>query len=128
MTSHNLVRAQLVDTRCPRQAALDSLLVQVADGDRGALGALYDQLSQTVYLMSLGTGRGPRVSAEVTHDVFIRTWQQSPAYDPAAGAASTWVRAIAVQVLGSAECATSTVVSEPHRSARGPGARRTATE
>jgi hypothetical protein len=102
MISTSLARpASLVDQLCSRHAGLDSLLVRVGNGNCGAFAGLYDEVSQTVYAMSLLNGHDPRVSEEVTYAVFVKVWRQARAYDPEAGSAWTWLRAIALEAIQS---------------------------
>ena len=96
MTSHSLAHAlQPVGDSCPRHSSLDSLLVRVGDGDRDAFAALYDEMSRTVYGMSLRAGHEPSFAAQITLDVFLCAWLKAGTYDPEAESAWTWVRAIA---------------------------------
>lgn len=102
MSLHSVTRAAQLDGHlCPRHSRLDSLLVRVGDGDREAFAAFYGELSQTVYGMSVCSGHGPALSAQVTLDVFLHAWQQAGTYDPKAQSAWTWVRAIALDVITS---------------------------
>ena len=66
------------------------LVVQVARGDRDALGVLYDRHSSL--LMGLGVrllkDRGE--AQEILHDVFLEAWRRAGDYDPARGSVRTW--------------------------------------
>ena len=86
---------------CPRHSRLDALLVRVGGGDRAALAAIYDETSHTVYGMSLSSGRGSAMAAQLTLDVFLRAWEQAGTYDPETESAWTWVRAIALETINS---------------------------
>lgn len=86
---------QTTDSSCARQRRLDDLLVRVGDGDRGAFAALYDELAHTVYAMTLSRTLEPRMSAQVTQDVFVRTWAQARSFEAAGGSAWAWVHALA---------------------------------
>lgn len=101
MSLHSLPPAAepALDSRCPRHANLDSLLVRVGEGDRSAFAAFYDETSRSVYGLSLSCGHEPALSAQVTLDVFLKAWQQAGAYDPLAESAWGWVRAIAFKEI-----------------------------
>jgi RNA polymerase sigma-70 factor (ECF subfamily) len=102
MTSHSLDRAaEPVGDSCSRHSILTSLLTRVGNGDRDAFSALYDEMSQSVYAMSLSSGNGPALSAQVTHDAFLQAWQHAGTYDPKTESAWTWVRAIAQEAIDS---------------------------
>ena len=96
MSSHSLAHArEPVGDSCPRHSSLDSLLVRVGDGDRDALAGLYDEMSRTIYGMSLSSGHEPALAAQITLDVFLCAWLKAGSYDPEVESAWTWVRAIA---------------------------------
>lgn len=99
MSLHSPPRATQQEGLCPRHSSLDSLLVRVGDGDREAFAAFYGEVSRTVFGMSVCSGHGPALSAQVTLDVFLQAWQQAGTYDPKAQSAWTWVRAIALDVI-----------------------------
>ena len=84
---------------CTRHGSLDSLLVRVGEGDRVAFAALYDEMSRTVYAMSLSGGHDPALAAHITLDVFLCAWLRAGAYDPRVESAWTWLRAIAATTI-----------------------------
>lgn len=90
-----LPAVRTADQLCLRHSSIDSLLVRVGEGDREAFAQLYDELSPTVYAMSVHEGQKPAVSAQVTQYVFVRAWRQAPTYDPREGPAWAWICAIA---------------------------------
>ncbi|WP_094585227.1 sigma-70 family RNA polymerase sigma factor [Synechococcus sp. BO 8801] len=55
-----------------------------APGEAGDLGALYDSCSGPVYRLALRLCRSSQEAEDLTHDVFLRYWQQGR-YDPARG-------------------------------------------
>ena len=100
MSSLSLARGlQPVGDLCSRHTSLDSLLVRVGDGDRDALATLYDEMSRTVYGMSLSGVQQPALAAQITLDVFLCAWLQAGTYDPDVESAWTWVRAIAWKTI-----------------------------
>ena len=98
-SNHRDQAAQPFDYLCSRHTEADSLLIRVGGGDRIAFAALYDRFSQTVYAMSLGSGHEPRLSTEVTSEVFLRAWREAPTYDPETGSAWRWLHAIALEAI-----------------------------
>ena len=87
---------------CSRHSSLDSLLVRVGVGDVDALSALstlYDEMSRTVYWMSMSSGLAPSCASQVTHDVFLRAWQRASSFDPGTESAWAWVRGIAIGTI-----------------------------
>ncbi len=80
---------------CSRHGSLDSLLVRIGDGDRDAFAALYDEMSGTVYGMSLSGGHEPALAAQITLDVFLCAWLKAGSFNPKVESAWTWMRAIA---------------------------------
>lgn len=79
----------------PRGVAEDcdeaSLVAAMADGDRDALGALYDLHAP----MLLGLAKrmlGSQAAAEdLLHDVFLEAWHHAAGYTPARGAVRAWL-------------------------------------
>jgi RNA polymerase sigma-70 factor (ECF subfamily) len=67
------------------------LLDGVRRHDAAALTVLYDRYAAQVNGLALSFLRNPALAEEVTHDVFLRLWQQPGAYDPDRGAFAGWV-------------------------------------
>ena len=86
---------------CSRHSSLDALLTKVGGGDRDAFASLYDEMSSTVYGMSLTNGRDPALASQITLDVFLRAWQQASTYDLATQSAWTWMRTLALEATAS---------------------------
>lgn len=74
---------------------LDDLIVRAGRGDEVAFAELYDALSPAVYGLTRRVVRDPAQAEEVTQEVFIDVWRSSPRFDPARGAARSWVLTIA---------------------------------
>lgn len=70
------------------------LLEDIALGNQGSFGELYDQLSSRVFGLILKVLRDRAQSEEVTQEVFIEVWQNASNYNPQKGSASTWIMTI----------------------------------
>ena len=69
----------------------NDLLVEVGHGDLDALARLYDEFAHPVYLMANRAVHDPRVSADVTQEVFLRVWREAGEFDPARSSAWAWI-------------------------------------
>ncbi|MFJ3618259.1 ECF RNA polymerase sigma factor SigK [Streptomyces iakyrus] len=74
---------------------LDQLLVRAADGDEQAFAELYDALAHTVLGLAFHVVRDKAQAEEVTQDVMVEVWRTADRYEPARGAARTWVLTLA---------------------------------
>ncbi len=83
--------------RCSRStvASLECLLADVAAGDQGALGLLYDSTSRRVFGLALRILRDHHAAQEVTLDVYTRVWRQASRFDASRGSAETWLLTLA---------------------------------
>jgi RNA polymerase sigma-70 factor (ECF subfamily) len=61
-------------------------LRRVANGERDALGALYDQSSALVFGLALRILGNPADAEEITLDVFTQVWRAAATFDPPAAA------------------------------------------
>ena len=73
----------------------EDLLARIAQADQAAFGLLYDDIAPRV----LGLIRRLLVdhaqSEEVAQEVFLEIWQTASRFDPAKGAATTWILTMA---------------------------------
>jgi RNA polymerase sigma-70 factor, ECF subfamily len=70
----------------------DALLVRaIANGDRGALAALYDQYGSLLFALALRILRDRREAEDLLHDVFLEVWRSAASYDPKRGKVRTWL-------------------------------------
>jgi len=79
----------------PGAQALDSLLGRVAQRDREAFAALYDQMSARVLGLVTRLLRDPSQSEEVTQEVFLELWQQAGSFRAGRGSAVSWILTMA---------------------------------
>lgn len=70
------------------------LLRRVSAGDADALGALYDRYGRVLFGVVQRMLGSPEAAEEVVQDAFHSIWRQARSYDPARGAARTWMLAI----------------------------------
>jgi RNA polymerase sigma-70 factor, ECF subfamily len=63
----------------------------MAEGDRAAFKAFYDQYARQVYPFILRIVREPADAADVLQEVFWEAWQSAGSYDPGRGSAEAWL-------------------------------------
>ena len=73
----------------------EQLLTATGQGDQAAFGALYDRFVAPAYAVVRRVVRDPDHSAEVTQEVMVEVWRTAARFDPARGAARTWVLTMA---------------------------------
>lgn len=71
------------------------LLARIADGDRRAFDALYDQLAPRVFGVILRVLRDPAQSEEVAQEVFVEIWTHAKRFNGDRASARTWAVSIA---------------------------------
>ena len=76
-------------------ADLDVLLRRVANRDRDAFAAFYDQTSSRVYGTVLRVLRDPGYSEETTQEIYLQVWRTADGYDPASGSPLAWLLTLA---------------------------------
>lgn len=67
------------------------LVAAIADGDKGALGKLYDRYAPTLVGLGLRILRERRETEDVLHDVFLEVWQKAADYDVRRGSVRAWL-------------------------------------
>jgi RNA polymerase sigma-70 factor (ECF subfamily) len=75
-------------------AYLVELLRRVAAGDRAAFAELYDRTSPQLFGVALRILRQKERAEDVLQECFVAIWQRAGDYDPAKGAAMTWLMTI----------------------------------
>lgn len=74
------------------QAERDERLISaVAEGDREALGELYDRFAPAMLAVALRMLSSSREAEDVVQDVFLEAWQRAAHYDRARGTVRTWL-------------------------------------
>ena len=82
-------------TTAPRDERWDDLVRHMAQGDRDALGSLYDATHGPVHALVGRIVKDDATAEEVTGDVYLQAWQQADRFDTDRGTVLTWLLAIA---------------------------------
>ena len=67
------------------------VLRSVADGDKEALGVLYDRHAGAMLSLGLRILGVRREAEDLLHDVFLEAWQHAGDYDPKRGSVKAWL-------------------------------------
>ena len=90
-------------------------MARSARGDHGAFAELYDRTGQRVHGLVLKVLRSPEHAEEVTQEVYIEVWQQSPRYTPAKGSVLAWIATMAHRRAVDRVRSVSSEVTRDHR-------------
>jgi len=77
------------------ELSLESLLLNVAEGDRTAFAEVYDRISSRVLGLVTRLLRDRAQSEEVTQEIFLEIWQQATKFDANRGSGMAWVLTMA---------------------------------
>lgn len=69
----------------------EELVTSVANGDRMALGALYDRYAARLFGFARWLGLVDCDAENVVHDVFLDVWHYAGDYDPREVSVETWI-------------------------------------
>jgi RNA polymerase sigma-70 factor, ECF subfamily len=75
--------------------SIESLLRDVAEGDRAAFAQVYDRISSRVLGLIIRVLRDRAQSEEVVQEVFLEIWQQAAKFDANRGSGMAWVLTMA---------------------------------
>jgi RNA polymerase sigma-70 factor, ECF subfamily len=79
------------ETPPPSQGAEDlRLLAAIAQGDRDALGQLYDRFSRPLFSIAVRILSDSREAEDVVHDAFVTLWEKAPEFEATKGSAFGW--------------------------------------
>ena len=73
----------------------EELAARIAQGDREALGLVYDRYARVVFSISLRLLNDRTVAEEITQEVFVNLWLRAGTYHAEKGKFSTWLLSIA---------------------------------
>ena len=78
------------DTLQTRDARIEGLLAGMADGDREALGKLYELIKTDLYAFALSRGISRTDAEDLMHDTFVAIFRAAPQYRPM-GKPMAWI-------------------------------------
>ena len=90
-----LARVEAVQPDPAQDLSIESLLRDVAAGDRTAFAEVYDRISSRVMGLVTRLLRDRAQSEEVTQEVFLEIWQQAGKFDANKGSGMAWVLTMA---------------------------------
>ena len=73
----------------------EALVLLVARGDDGALGALYDRFGRTAYGLALRVVRDRTLAEDVVQETFLNVWRNADRFIAERAKASTWILTLA---------------------------------
>src|SRR5262249_47476185 len=76
------------------EAQVAAALARCTSGDRAALRVIYDTEASRMAGVARRRLRRQDLAEEAVQDAFMRVWRSARTYDPAKGAARTWLYAI----------------------------------
>ncbi|HET8937143.1 MAG TPA: sigma-70 family RNA polymerase sigma factor [Polyangiales bacterium] len=78
-----------------REPVLDesdiAVLRRLANGDKAALGVLYDRHAPVLLALGLRILRARREAEDLLHDVFLELWRHAGDYQPERGSVKSWM-------------------------------------
>jgi RNA polymerase sigma-70 factor (ECF subfamily) len=77
------------------QDPLAPLMAKIAEGDRGALRALYEATSAKLFGVCLRILSSREESEDVLQDVYLTIWRRADRFDPARAGVMAWITTIA---------------------------------
>lgn len=86
----SIVHPRRVDDRGVEESDVE-LLRKVAQGDRQALGRLYDRHASAMRALGERIIGRQRELEDLVHDVFLEAWRMSGDYDPGRSSVRTWL-------------------------------------
>lgn len=69
----------------------EELMVTIAEGETGALEALYDRYGGPAYSLALRILGDREAAEEVVQDAFVAVWRSAETYDPKSGRLYSWL-------------------------------------
>lgn len=78
----------------PDRWELEQMIAEVANGNRDALAAIYQNARGAVYAMALSYLKNGEDAQDITQDTFVRVWEKANQYRPQ-GSPMAWILTIA---------------------------------
>lgn len=103
-------------TKATQRQEEGELLQAVARGDENALRKLYRAFERPLYTLGIRWLHDQALAEELVQEVTLRIWRRARNFDPAKGAAGSWIFGVARNVasdLGRAKERTPTPVEDP---------------
>lgn len=82
------------ESSVPRDTA-EQLILAAARGETEAFGRLYDMFAPAVWQVVKRVVRDPRLSEDVTQEVFVQLWQNASKFDPERGSGRAFTLTLA---------------------------------
>lgn len=79
----------------PTSDDLVDLLAAIAEGDRRALGTLFDRTAPKLLAVAIRILADRAAAEDCVQDVYLRVWRNAGTYSPESGRAMTWLITIA---------------------------------
>jgi len=79
----------------PTGEEMNGILVAVAKGDQQAFTLLFNHFAPRIAAYLMRSGAPPATAEELAQEAMVMLWRKARSFDPARGAVSTWVFAIA---------------------------------
>lgn len=86
------------DDKDVRREAEGAMLLAVARGDVEALRAIYRAFERPLYALGRRWLRDEQMAQELVQEVTLRIWRRAATFDPAKGAAGSWIFGVARNV------------------------------
>ncbi len=81
-----------------RNVQIEALIAKMADSDVSAMGDLYELIRADIYAFALSKIGRKEEAEDVTHDTFVRIWQNAPSYTPM-GKPMAWILTIELNLI-----------------------------
>jgi RNA polymerase sigma-70 factor, ECF subfamily len=82
------------ETRYPATVDDAGLAIRIRDGDRDALGELYDVHAAQAFAVAYRVVGDRSAAEDIVHDSFVAIWQRMDRFDPARGSLRAWLLTI----------------------------------
>ncbi len=79
---------------CDEQTSDAALLLALAQGNSGALEAIYQRYHRLVYAMAYQMVTDHQIAEDILQETFIAVWRHAAAYSPQAGTVYSWMVSI----------------------------------